>query len=107
VTSADERRRQIVVCPPFYAAGLAISPCGAVELEQEVRKMVERANICTAKHVEVFYLTERMCDVEGSFEKAFSNKGLGNMCAWRVARRQRSREQLSLEQRRIRAPVAC
>jgi hypothetical protein len=29
VTSADERRRQIVVCPPFYAAGLAISPCGA------------------------------------------------------------------------------
>jgi hypothetical protein len=30
VTSADERRRQIVVCPPFYAAGLAISPCGAV-----------------------------------------------------------------------------
>jgi hypothetical protein len=30
VTSADERRQQIVVCPPFYAAGLAISPCGAV-----------------------------------------------------------------------------
>jgi hypothetical protein len=29
VTSADERRRQIVICPPFYAAGLAISPCGA------------------------------------------------------------------------------
>ena len=29
VTSADERRRQIVVCPPLYAAGLAISPCGA------------------------------------------------------------------------------
>jgi hypothetical protein len=25
----DERRRQIVVCPPVYAAGLAISPCGA------------------------------------------------------------------------------
>jgi hypothetical protein len=32
VTSADERRRQIVICPPFYAAGLAISPCGAVLL---------------------------------------------------------------------------
>jgi hypothetical protein len=31
VTSADERRRQMVVCPPFYTAGLAISPCGAVE----------------------------------------------------------------------------
>ena len=29
-TSADESRRQIVVCPPVYAAGLAISPCGAV-----------------------------------------------------------------------------
>jgi hypothetical protein len=29
VTSADERRRQIVVCPPVYAAGLAISPCVA------------------------------------------------------------------------------
>jgi hypothetical protein len=29
VTSADERRRQIVVCPPVYAAGLSISPCGA------------------------------------------------------------------------------
>jgi hypothetical protein len=28
VTSADESRRQIVVCPPVYAAGLAISPCG-------------------------------------------------------------------------------
>jgi hypothetical protein len=23
-----------------------------------------------------------MCDVEGSLEKALSNKGLGNMCAW-------------------------
>jgi hypothetical protein len=45
--------------------------------------MVERANIiCTTKRGEVFYLTEIMCDVEGSFEKAFSNKGLGNMCAW-------------------------
>jgi hypothetical protein len=32
VASADERRRQIVICPPFYAAGLAISPCGAVLL---------------------------------------------------------------------------
>jgi hypothetical protein len=29
VTSADESRRQIVVCPPVYAAGLAISPCVA------------------------------------------------------------------------------
>jgi hypothetical protein len=27
----DERRRQTVVCPPVYAAGLAISPCGAGE----------------------------------------------------------------------------
>jgi hypothetical protein len=27
-TSADQRRRQVVVCPPVYAAGLAISPCG-------------------------------------------------------------------------------
>jgi hypothetical protein len=26
--STDESRRQIVVCPPVYAAGLAISPCG-------------------------------------------------------------------------------
>jgi hypothetical protein len=28
-TSSDESRRQIVLCPPVYAAGLAISPCGA------------------------------------------------------------------------------
>jgi hypothetical protein len=30
-TSADESRRQTVVCPPADAAGLAISPCGADE----------------------------------------------------------------------------
>ena len=52
--------------------------------------MVERANICTAKRVEVVYVTERMCDVEGSFEKAFSNKGLGNMCKWCCAQAEES-----------------
>jgi hypothetical protein len=36
VTSADERRRQIVVCPPVYAAGLAISPCGAGEFVSQI-----------------------------------------------------------------------
>jgi hypothetical protein len=52
---------------------------------------VERANICTTKRVECFYLTERICDVEGSFEKAFSNKGLGNnMCAWCCAQAEES-----------------
>jgi hypothetical protein len=38
VTSADESRRQIVVCPPVYAAGLDISPCGATCLRYERRR---------------------------------------------------------------------
>jgi hypothetical protein len=39
----DERRRQIVVCPPVYAAGLAISPRGAGLLAyQNWNKMVGR-----------------------------------------------------------------
>jgi hypothetical protein len=69
-------------------------------LEQEVRKMVERANICTTKRVE-----ERMCYVEGSFKKAFLAIKALEICANGVARRQRRREQLSLEQRGIRAPM--
>jgi hypothetical protein len=40
VTSADESRRQIVVCLPVYAAGLAISPCGAAFLLIELTKGV-------------------------------------------------------------------
>jgi hypothetical protein len=41
VTSADESRRQIVVCPPVYAAaGLAISPCGVTSADESRRQIV-------------------------------------------------------------------
>jgi hypothetical protein len=41
VTSADESRRQIVVCPPVYAAaGLAISPCGVTSPDESRRQIV-------------------------------------------------------------------
>jgi hypothetical protein len=41
VTSADESRRQIVVCPPVYAAaGLAISPSGVTSAEESRRQIV-------------------------------------------------------------------
>ncbi len=40
VTSADESRRQIVVCPPVYAAGLAVSPCGVTSADERRRQIV-------------------------------------------------------------------
>jgi ferredoxin-thioredoxin reductase catalytic subunit len=40
VTSADESRRQIVVCPPVYAAGSAISPCGATSADESRRQIM-------------------------------------------------------------------
>jgi hypothetical protein len=41
VTSADESRRQIVVCPPVYAAaGLAISPCGVTSADESRRQIL-------------------------------------------------------------------
>jgi hypothetical protein len=41
VTCADESRRQIVVCPPVYAAaGLAISPCGVTSADESRRQIV-------------------------------------------------------------------
>jgi hypothetical protein len=41
VTSADENRRQIVVCPPVYAAAeLAISPCGVTSADESRRQIV-------------------------------------------------------------------
>jgi hypothetical protein len=41
VTSADESRRQIVVCPPVYAAaGLAVSPCGVTSADESRRQIV-------------------------------------------------------------------
>jgi hypothetical protein len=40
VTSADESRRQIVVCPPVYAAGLAVSPCGVTSPDERRRQIV-------------------------------------------------------------------
>jgi hypothetical protein len=46
----DERRRQIVVCPPVYAAGLAISPRGAGKVvvhghyENDFRSLLLRWN---------------------------------------------------------------
>jgi hypothetical protein len=40
VTSADESRRQIVVCPPVYAAGLAVSPCGVTSADRRRRQIV-------------------------------------------------------------------
>jgi hypothetical protein len=46
-----------------------------------------------------------MCDVEGSFEKApLGAMKVLEICAHGVARRQRSREQLSLEQRHKGSP---
>jgi hypothetical protein len=49
VTSADESRRQTLVCPPVYAPGLALSPCGAVR-EEEVPEVPDKSQH-VASHV--------------------------------------------------------